>query len=150
MIFALLGPLLIYTRSVSEMNWMEQIVQRKCRGKREKYRSDLELSPSPQWGSYSSISDCGLRLIMQESWHIFEKNDFPVWKVKGCVPFLWGHGWCVYSFSLPNPATRECVDFLCRKCFLIATKIPVCGKGQPSSSPSFLPLPQQKLSLWPI
>lgn len=55
-----------------------------------------------------------------------------------------------YSFLLPIPATGECVDFLCRKCFLIATKIPVCGKGQPSSSPSFLPLPQQKLSLWPI
>lgn len=48
-----------------------------------------------------------------------------------------------YSFLLLNPASRECVDFLCRKCFLITTKIPVCGKGQPSSSPFPPPPPTE-------
>lgn len=47
------------------------------------------------------------------------------------------------SLLLPNLAPRVHVEFLCRKCFLIATKIPVCGKGEPSSSPSLLSSPNR-------
>ena len=72
----------------------------------------------------------------------FEKTAFPFGRLGDAFCSFEGTAG-IQPLLLPNPAPRVHVEFLCRKCFLIATKISVCGKGQPSSSPSLLSSPNR-------